>query len=65
MGWLKAISEFFTIVNTIFTMMRESELRKQGYQKAKLEVEARKDRNREISKEIDDSDDVSDPWNQL
>ena len=65
MGWLKAVSEFFTIINTVFTMMREKKLRQQGYRKAKIEVEKRKEKNREISKKIDDSPDVNDPWNGL
>ena len=65
MGWVKAIAELFTIINTIFTMMRERELRKQGYKKAKAEVEKRKHKNKEKADEIDNRPDVDDPWNGL
>ncbi len=65
MGWLKAINGLFTIINTIFTMIKEKELRTQGYKKAKEEVEKRKDKNREIKDAIDSKPDVDDPWNGL
>jgi len=65
MGWLKAISGLFDIINTVFTMMREKELRQQGYRKAKEEIQKRKEQNREIAKKIDNTPDVDKPWNGL
>ena len=65
MGWLEAISGFFKIINTLFTMMREKELRKQGYKKAKEEIEIRKQKNREIADQVNDSPDVPTPWDGL
>jgi len=64
-GWLKAISGLFEIINTLFTMAREKELRQQGYKKAKEEIEIRKQKNKDIARQIDDSPDVDDPWNGL
>jgi hypothetical protein len=65
MGWLKAISTIFSVFDTVLLMLRDSKIRKQGYQEAKLEVEKRKEKNREIVDEIDNSSDVDDPWNKL
>lgn len=65
MGWLKVVNGLFTLINTIFSMIKEKELRQQGYKKAKEEVEKRKVENSEISNEIDSNNDIDDPWNKL
>lgn len=65
MGWISAINGILTLINTIFAMVKEKELRQQGYKKAKEEVEKRKEANRDIKDEIDNSPDVDDPWNGL
>ena len=65
MGWLSAFSQFFSFINTIFTMMREKELRQQGYKIAKEEIEKRKQKTKDIADEIDSTPDRPDPWNGL
>lgn len=65
MGWIKALSSLFSIVETVFAMMRDKRLRQEGYAKAKAEVESRKVKNNEITKEIDATPDSTDPWNKL
>lgn len=65
MGWLEAINGLFSIINTVFRMLREKELRQMGYKKAKAEVEAQKAKTKEIADNIDNADDVADPWNGL
>lgn len=65
MGWLKAITALFDIINTLFTMAREKELRQQGYKKAKEEIEKRRQKTKDITREVDNSPDRPDPWNGL
>ena len=53
MGYLKGILSFFRVLETIFRMIHDKEMRQMGYKKAKEEVEKTRSKIKEISDEVD------------
>ena len=61
MGIIKLLSGLFDAFNAVMTMMREKELRQQGFNKALGDIREKRLKNAEKVKEIDDKPVPDDP----